>query len=157
MNTVPSHCQVFHCQFDTNLEGRNLNWGAAPSNCPEVMSLRHFLDQWLIGEGPTHCGQCHPEQVVLGCMRKGDEQAMSPKSVAAFLRGPCLCSCLSPSLTSLLKDCDFPVQGLWSGHISQINPLLKLCSVMVFITCKQWHSESKITQCKSPSDYKLCG
>lgn len=31
-----------------------------PSDCPVGMSVGHFLNCWLVQEGPAHCGQCHP-------------------------------------------------------------------------------------------------
>lgn len=30
------------------------------SDCPVSKSVGHFLNCWLVQEGPAHCRQCHP-------------------------------------------------------------------------------------------------
>lgn len=90
-------------------------------------SVRHFLDQWLMWEGPDHCGWCQTWAGGSGLYKKADwvslERAIQS---AAVFHGLCFRSCPA-CLSSLTSLCDDWYLEVWEG-----NPLLpKLLLVMV--------------------------
>ena len=116
-----------------------LNWGTAP-----IKLLWGHVCGTLIREGSAHCGQCHPEHVDLGCIGKQGEQAMDCKQWAS----------ISPQLLPLLPLESLPVyplKGLWSGHIRQINPPLKLSCITVFNPCNRQQTATFSVQNKPVS------
>lgn len=66
-------CHIVLCQLDTSwghLKGGNLNQENASVRSSCRQASKHFLNLWLVVEGPSHCGWCLPWANGHGSIRK---------------------------------------------------------------------------------------
>lgn len=100
-----------------------------PADWPVGKCVVHFLDGWLLWEGPVPYEWCLPWTGVLPCKRKQVEQPLRSKHKAILLQ------CLS--FISHLQDCSCwdPSGGLSSWHVSRPSPFLsEFLLLLIFVT-----------------------
>jgi hypothetical protein len=105
-------CQIGHTEYQLRIE--NFNGKIASIRLTVGMSLRHFLDWWLIWEGSHTWGTADPGLHKIRSSTSHEDQAHKQRSLMVFA------SRFLPGVTALSSLSD----GLWNVSVRKINVFL---------------------------------